>query len=81
MPFKSEKQRRYLFANEPEVARKFADETRASGGMIKKALGNAMRLPDLARMRSGGMVSNGSLTPLKVEKFQDQVCRKAAKGA
>ena len=81
MPFKSDKQRKYLFANEPKVARKFADETRASGGMIKKALGNAMRLPDLARMRSGGMVSNGSLTPLKVEKFQDQVCRKAAKGA
>jgi len=81
MPFKSEKQRRYLFANEPKVARKFADETRASGGMIKKALANAMRLPDLARMRSGGMVSNGSLTPLKVEKFQDQVCRKAAKGS
>ncbi len=26
MPFKSEKQRRYLRANEPEVARKFADE-------------------------------------------------------
>ena len=48
MPFKSEKQRRYLFANEPKVARKFADETRASGGMIKKALANAMRLPDLA---------------------------------
>ena len=81
MPFKSEKQRRYLFANEPKVARKFADETRASGGMIKNALANAMRLRDLARMRSGGMVSNGSLTPLKVEKFQDQVCRKAAKGS
>tara|TARA_R110000824_G_scaffold29918_4_gene99034 strand:+ start:310 stop:441 length:132 start_codon:yes stop_codon:yes gene_type:complete len=26
MPFKSEKQRRYLWANEPTVARKFADE-------------------------------------------------------
>ena len=26
MPFKSEKQRRYLWANEPEVARKFAHE-------------------------------------------------------
>jgi len=82
MPFKSEKQRRYLFANEPEVARKFADETRASGGMIKKSLGNVMRLPDLARMRSGGMVSNGSLTPKckdmsVVENFQDQIHRKS----
>jgi len=81
MPFKSEKQRRYLFAKEPEVARKFANETRASGGMVKRALGNVMKLPDLARMRSGGMVANGSLTPPKVEKFQDQVCRKALKGS
>ena len=28
MPFKSEKQRRYLWANEPKVARKFADEAK-----------------------------------------------------
>jgi len=28
MPFKSEKQRRYLWANEPEVAKKFADDTK-----------------------------------------------------
>jgi len=26
MPFKSEKQRRYLWANEPKVAKKFAKE-------------------------------------------------------
>lgn len=26
MPFKSEKQRRYLWANEPKVARKFVEE-------------------------------------------------------
>jgi hypothetical protein len=26
MPFKSEKQRKYLWANEPKVARKFADK-------------------------------------------------------
>ena len=81
MPFKSEKQRRYLFANEPEVARKFADETRASGGMLKKAIANNTKLADYSHMRAGGMVSNGSLTPLKVEKFQDQVCRKALKGS
>jgi hypothetical protein len=49
--------------------------------MVKRALGNVMKLPDLARMRSGGMVANGSLTPPKVEKFQDQVCRKALKGS
>ena len=81
MPFKSEKQRRYLFANEPKVARKFADEARASGGMLKKAIANNTKLADYSHMRAGGMVSNGSLTPLKVEKFQDQVCRKALKGS
>ena len=76
MPFKSEKQRRYLFANEPKVARKFADETRASGGMIKKSLGNMMRLPDLARMRSGGMVANGSKTPNGVVDSNVALCNK-----
>jgi hypothetical protein len=29
MPFASEKQRRYLWANEPEVAREFADKETA----------------------------------------------------
>ena len=76
MPFKSEKQRRYLFANEPKVARKFADETRASGGMIKKSLGNMMRLPDLARMRTGGMVANGSKTPNGVVDSNVALCNK-----
>jgi len=67
MPFKSEKQRRYLYANEPEVAKELAYR---SGGMIKRALSNVIRLPDLARMRSGGMVGNGSLTPGKVGSFK-----------
>ena len=78
MPFKSDKQRKYLFAKEPEVARKFADETRASGGMLKKAIANNTKLADYSHMRAGGMVSNGSLTPKckglgVVENFQDQI--------
>jgi|TARA_R110000824_G_scaffold3761_1_gene17943 hypothetical protein len=76
MPFKSDKQRKYLFANEPKVARKFADETRASGGMVKKALGSAMRLPDLARMRSGGMIANGSKRPKGVVDSNVALCNK-----
>lgn len=28
MPFKSEKQRRYLWANKPEIARKFTKESK-----------------------------------------------------
>ena len=33
MPFRSEKQRKYLWANKPEVARKFAEHSRET---IKK---------------------------------------------
>ncbi len=77
MPFKSEKQRRYLWANKPDVARKFGDDSYVSGGMVRKSMMHNAKLPDLSRMRAKGMVGNGSLTPLKVEKFQDQVCRKA----
>ena len=40
MPFKSEKQRRYLFANEPEVAKKFAKDYNMGGvaSMFRKRL-------------------------------------------
>ena len=63
MPFKSDKQRKYLYANKPDVAKKFSDEGKRSGGMLKRALANSMRLPDLARMRSGGMIGNGTKLP------------------
>jgi hypothetical protein len=42
MPFKSEKQRRYLWANEPEIAR---DWTETYGSKIQKADGGIMRVP------------------------------------
>tara|TARA_R110000765_G_scaffold89681_1_gene171012 strand:- start:217 stop:474 length:258 start_codon:yes stop_codon:yes gene_type:complete len=82
MPFKSEKQRRYLWAKEPEVARKFVDETRASGGILRKAIASNTKLADYSHMRAGGMVGNGSLTPKckgmgVVENFQDQIHRKS----
>ena len=41
MPFKSEKQRRYLWANEPEIARDWTD---TYGSRIEAALGGIMRL-------------------------------------
>ena len=41
MPFKSEKQRRYLWANEPEIARDWAD---TYGSRIKKDDGGIARL-------------------------------------
>ena len=42
MPFKSEKQRRYLWANEPEIARDWTD---TYGSKIKKADGGITRIP------------------------------------
>ena len=75
MPFKSEKQRRYLWANEPEVAKDWTDEY-AGGGMIKKAITNDFSknpsLQNYAKMRSGGLIGNGSLTPGKVVAFKKQ---------
>ena len=40
MPFKSEKQRRYLFANEPEIAKKWSKEYNMGGvaSMFRKRL-------------------------------------------
>tara|TARA_R100000781_G_scaffold110353_1_gene75791 strand:+ start:422 stop:664 length:243 start_codon:yes stop_codon:yes gene_type:complete len=63
MPFKSDKQRKYLYANKPDVAKKFSDEGKRSGGMLKRALANSVRLPDLARLRSGGIIGNGTKLP------------------
>ena len=42
MPFKSEAQRRYLWANEPEIAR---DWTETYGSRIQKNNGGIMRVP------------------------------------
>ena len=42
MPFQSEAQRRYLWANEPEIAR---DWTETYGSKIQKANGGIMRAP------------------------------------
>ncbi len=38
MPFKSAKQRKYLYANKPEVAKKFATDSKKNGGRIEKVL-------------------------------------------
>jgi len=76
MPFKSDKQRKYLFAKEPEVAHQFAADFKASGGLLKRAIANTVKLPDLARMRSGGMVKNGSVTPGGVKSFRAQCKQK-----
>ena len=48
MPFKSEKQRKFLWANEPSVAKKWTNEhgskpvKKKKGGTIKKNMGGTM---------------------------------------
>ena len=36
MPFKSDKQRKYLYAEKPAVAEKFSRDSKKKGGSIKK---------------------------------------------
>ena len=50
MPFKSEKQRRYLWANEPEIARDWTD---TYGSRIHKGLGGMSAIRNFKRSRPG----------------------------
>ena len=61
MPFKSEEQRRYLWANEPEIARDWTD---TYGSRIKKAEGGVM---DVA-IQGGGPNYLGKQPEVKVPK-------------
>ena len=56
MPFQSEKQRRYLWANEPEIARDWAD---TYGSRIKKDDGGIMRVG----FASGRFADSGPMSP------------------
>ena len=79
MPFKSEKQRRFLYANKPEVAKKLSyagGGSAPSDDMMKRAIRENTGYKELSHMRAGGMVGNGSPAPLGVERFDDQVRRK-----
>jgi hypothetical protein len=74
MPFKSDKQRKWMFANEPEMAREWAvkEQRKAIGGLVKNEFAREGSLQDFAKMRSGGLIGNGSLTPGKVKTFKAQ---------
>ena len=54
MPFQSEKQRRYLWANEPEIAR---DWTNTYGHRIKKDNGGIMHRFENYANEDGGNIS------------------------
>ena len=42
MPFKSEKQRKYLYANEPKVAKEFANEEKKMEAVARSVASNKM---------------------------------------
>ena len=60
MPFKSEAQRRYLWANEPEIARDWTD---TYGNRIQKNNGGIMRLPFRYGGQGGGADAGGVNSP------------------
>ena len=49
MPFKSDKQRRYMFANEPEIAKKFSRDYNRGGvaSMFRKKLADGDLSPEI----------------------------------
>ena len=58
MPFKSEKQRRYMWAKEPAIAKrwtkKYGNEPKKKGGKVTKKKGGRVKLHHGGRV-SGGM--------------------------
>ena len=66
MPFQSEKQRRYLWANEPEIARDWTDRYGAAGGGI-------MRIP----LGTGGFPDFFQMTPENIAQAKSMPWREA----
>ena len=70
MPFQSEKQRKYLWANEPEIARDWTDRYGARGGGI-------MRIP-FAEGSGEGVDYNDYDVMIKIEELKNQYPHKYA---
>jgi hypothetical protein len=69
MPFKSEKQRRYLYANEPELAKKWSKKY---GDKILKAKGGAdAKLTKTTPPKKG---PNSQVPPIKLNVGGDACC-------
>jgi hypothetical protein len=54
MPFKSEAQRRYLYANEPEIASKWTRETKVKTQLPERAKKKRKKSSLLAAFEEGG---------------------------
>ena len=60
MPFKSEKQRRYLYSQKPEVAKKFAVDS-AKKGKIIKLRGGGMDMGNKSNQAQSAALGNTSV--------------------
>ena len=68
MPFKSEKQRRYLWANEPKIAREWTDRYGAAdGGIMRLNFASGIN-PEMQKIIATLRENN----PGKYDKFTDQ---------
>ena len=80
MPFKSEAQRKYLWANEPEIARDWTD---TYGSKIQAAHGGRIRRAEGGIMDLGGMEKDyraeGGFVPLGGEERADDVPARLSK--
>tara|TARA_B100000686_G_scaffold237249_1_gene245251 strand:- start:1051 stop:1308 length:258 start_codon:yes stop_codon:yes gene_type:complete len=81
MPFKSDKQRRYLYANNPRLAEEF--ESKAHGGevvtpgMMKASIKNSMKdMREFSANRAKGRIGNGSRMPHKCVDNQELAMKK-----
>jgi len=69
MPFKSEKQRKWMWANDPEMAKKWEDEEKKEN--VKEAIGGAVGLnPNVNVPGMGNVTSPGD--PGALDSFADQ---------
>lgn len=83
MPFKSEKQRRYLWRNEPKIARKWADEEKVALSIEKPTYAQVgdpqLNNPDKTRLGRQMVETTVSATPQQARKHED-LSAKASQG-
>lgn len=84
MPFQSEKQRRYLWANEPEIAREWTDRYGARGGGIMRVpLANGSFNTNLLRdyLQNDPLRNIYNLDPSVIKSYEQDLSPRAAEAA
>tara|TARA_R100001082_G_scaffold106966_1_gene80363 strand:+ start:1184 stop:1444 length:261 start_codon:yes stop_codon:yes gene_type:complete len=82
MPFKSDKQRGWMFANKPSMASRWVSEKADGGevltpGIIKASIKNSMKdMRQFSANRAKGRIGNGSKMPSKCVSNQQLAMKK-----